>query len=191
MRVRVLLTSLLALVALGAVAAIVLAEKSDGARMLSVVLRNASGAQVGIARLTAASPTAAVDVRVSVRRQQPGFHGFHIHSVGLCEGPSFMSAAGHLQTDPGRSHGEHIGDMPSLLVKGNGTASLRFTTDRFDIGDLQDADGSAVMIHAGPDNFGNIPARYAPGGIDQQTKDTGDSGVRVVCGAIAAGRPSA
>ena len=51
--------------------------------------------------------------------------------------------------------------------------------------DLRDADGSAVMVHAGPDNFANIPARYAAAGPDQMTLDTGDSGARVVCGTIA------
>jgi superoxide dismutase, Cu-Zn family len=188
MRARLLLTSLLALVLLGAVTAIVLAQKSDRARALTITLRQSNGSKVGVAHLAAASPTAAVDVRVSVRRQQPGFHGFHIHAVGKCEGPSFMSAGGHVQANPAQSHGDHIGDMPSLLVKRNGTASLRFTTDRFDLGDLRDADGSAVMIHAGPDNFANIPPRYAPNGPDQQTKDTGDSGDRAACGAIAADR---
>ena len=77
--------------------------------------------------------------------------------------------------------------MSSLLVKRNGTATLRLTTDRFTIADLRDADGSAVMVHAGADNFANIPPRYAPGGPDQATLDTGDSGARVACGEIAAG----
>ena len=35
------------------------------------------------------------------------------------------------------------------------------------------ADGSAVMVHSGPDSFANIPARY--GGRDQETLNTGGS----------------
>jgi Cu-Zn family superoxide dismutase len=77
--------------------------------------------------------------------------------------------------------------MPSLLVKRNGTARLRLTTDRFTLDDLRDRDGSAVMVHAGPDNYANVPPRYAPNGPDQETLDTGDSGDRVACGRIAAG----
>ena len=50
--------------------------------------------------------------------------------------------------------------MPSLLVNADGTASAAFETDRFTIRQLRDADGSAVMVHAGPDNFANIPPRY-------------------------------
>jgi Cu/Zn superoxide dismutase len=81
----------------------------------------------------------------------------------------------------------HEGDLPSLLVKRNGTATLRATTDRFTLGDLRDRDGSAVMVHAGADNYANIPPRYAPTGPDQETLDTGDSGDRVACGRIVPG----
>jgi Cu/Zn superoxide dismutase len=35
-----------------------------------------------------------VRVRVEVTGLPPGFHGFHIHSVGLCEAP-FTTAGGH------------------------------------------------------------------------------------------------
>ena len=135
---------------------------------------------------TAASAASPVDVRASVRRLQPGFHGFHIHAVGECVGPAFTSATGHLKA-PDQAHGAHVGDMSSLLAKRNGTATLRLTTDRFTLADLLDADGSAAMVHAGADNFANVPTRYAAGGPDQATIDTGDSGARVACGAIAAG----
>jgi Cu-Zn family superoxide dismutase len=49
--------------------------------------------------------------------------------------------------------------------------------------------GTSIVIHAGADNFGNIPAdRYnqvngAPG-PDQTTMSTGDAGKRVACGVI-------
>ncbi len=185
MRLRVLIVSVLALVACGSLAAIVLAQRADRSSSVRVTLRNVGGVAIGKVVMSARSAKAPVEVRVTIRRQQQGFHGFHVHAVGTCEPPSFMSAAGHLKAD-GAVHGAHRGDMPSLLVKRNGTASLRFTTDGFRIGDLRDADGSAVMVHAGPDNFANIPRRYAPDGPDQATQDTGDSGVRVACGAISA-----
>lgn len=187
MRRRILIASVLVLAGCGSLTAIVLAQRADDTSSLRVTLRNVNGVAVGKVALTASSAKAPVEVRISVRRLQPGFHGFHVHAVGKCEAPSFMSAGGHLKAG-GTAHGAHRGDMPSLLVKRNGTASLRFTTDGFRIGDLRDADGSAIMVHAGADNFANIPPRYAPSGPDQVTQDTGDSGGRVACGKIGAAR---
>jgi Cu-Zn family superoxide dismutase len=187
MRLRVLLAAVLALVSCGALTTIVLAKKKTDARSLRVVLRNADGVAVGLVTMRARSGSAAVSVRVNVRGLTPSFHGFHVHAVGRCEAPTFMSAGGHLGAGA-TNHGMHPGDMPSLLVKRNRTATLSFTTDAFKIGDLRDSDGSAVMVHAGADNFANIPPRYAPGGPDQATLDTGDSGARVVCGRIAPAR---
>jgi Cu-Zn family superoxide dismutase len=184
MRLRIILAAVCAVAGLAGMATLVAAKK-PAPKTIKVVLKNGNGVPVGNASFTAITATSPVIVRVSVRRLQPGFHGFHIHAVGKCEGPTFMSATGHLKAD-GQNHGGHIGDMSSLLVKRNGTATLLLTTDRFKLADLRDADGSAVMIHAGPDNYANIPPRYAPTGPDQMTLDTGDSGARVVCGEIAA-----
>src|SRR5688572_31115607 len=50
----------------------------------------------------------------------------------------------------------HAGDMPSLLVTADGHAWTSFLTDRFTLDELRDGDGSAVMVHAGKDNFANI-----------------------------------
>ncbi len=95
-----------------------------------------------------------------------------------------MSAMGHLK-NPGEEHGRHKGDFPPLFVKRNGTTAARLQTDRLDFATLNDADGSAVMIHADPDNLANIPAaRYDPD-PDQTTRNTGDSGKRVACGTLA------
>jgi Cu-Zn family superoxide dismutase len=41
-----------------------------------------------------------------------------------------------------------------------------------------------VIVHAGPDNFANIPVRYAPNGPDATTLATGDSGARTACGTV-------
>jgi Cu-Zn family superoxide dismutase len=81
-------------------------------------------------------------------------------------------------------HGSHNGDLPSLLVMSDGTGMAMFVTDRFTLADLFDEDGSAVIVHAGADNFGNIPAdRYDPD-ADEATLNTGDAGGRAGCGVI-------
>ncbi len=180
---RILLASVCAVAALAAMTTIVTAKHS-APETIKVTLKNVNGVAVGAVTFTQAKPGSPVDVRANTSRLPSGFHGFHVHAVGMCVAPTFASATGHLKaTDQG--HGSHSGDMSSLLVKRNGTAALRLTTDRFTLADLRDADGSAVMVHADPDNFANVPPRYAPEGPDQATLDTGDSGVRVACGAIA------
>jgi Cu-Zn family superoxide dismutase len=121
-----------------------------------------------------------VEVRVKVHDLPPGFHGFHVHMVGQCE-PPFTSAGGHLNLED-TFHPEHSGDMPVLLVNSDGTGKASFETDRFTLKDLFDEDGSAIMVHALPDNYANIPERY--GEVDQETLETGDSGERIACGAI-------
>ena len=130
----------------------------------------------------------------------PGFHGVHVHSVGKCEANSvaptggapgdFLSAGGHFQA-PGHTGEPMSGDLTSLQVRKDGSALLVTTTDAFTKDELLAGQGTAIMIHAGSDNFANIPAdRYtqtngAPG-PDQTTMSTGDAGKRVACGVIGA-----
>ena len=131
----------------------------------------------------------------------PGqFHGFHVHAngdpingagcVASASQPSttwFVSADGHL-AESGTAHGDHVGDMPSPLVQADGTALLVFHTDRVDPKMLA---GRAVVLHAGRDNYNNVPTGPAP---DQYTPNssaatakstaTGNAGDRVACGLI-------
>lgn len=157
----------------------------------TVVLRGVDGRKVG--RVTLRQKGDLIVVTGLVRSLTPGFHGFHIHAIGLCEanapaGP-FATAGGHYTGGSPTNHGDHAGDMPSLLVTESGKAYAQFLTDRFTLADLRDADGSAVMVHGGRDNFANIPLRYLTGtpptaGPDATTLATGDSGARAACGVI-------
>jgi len=123
------------------------------------------------------------EVRVSASGLTPGFHGFHVHAVGDCSAADFTSAGGHYNP-AGTSHPNHAGDMPVLLVNADGKGSARIRTDRFAVDDLFDADGSAVIVHANPDNYANIPTdRYDPD-PDTTTLATGDAGSRVACGVV-------
>ncbi|CAN5127263.1 superoxide dismutase family protein [soil metagenome] len=152
-------------------------------RVARAALIDATGATVGTVRFERRGKSRALRVSVTVRKLSPGFHGFHVHTVGTCEGPTFMTAGPHLNP-ASASHPAHAGDMPPLLVTRGGKAEARFTTDRFSIADLRDADGSAVMVHALPDNQSNIPTdRYDPD-PDAMTLATGDSGARVACGPV-------
>lgn len=125
------------------------------------------------------------------------FHGFHIHTIGSCDPtpvgtpPAVFGSAGGHWNPTAATHGAHAGDMPSLLVHANGKADAEFDTDRFDVGDLLDGNGSAVVLHAGRDNFANIPATYSSGeppvaGPNAGTNNTGDAGGRYACGVVVA-----
>jgi len=159
----------------------------------TALLKGADGRAVARVKLTELRK-GKVAVRVRARGLTPGFHGFHVHEKGLCEGPGFTTAGGHFSR-AGQAHGGHAGDMPPLFVTADGEAQLSFVTDSFRIGELVAGDGSAVMIHAGRDNLANIPGRYhshvpdassTTFGPDAETLKTGDSGSRVACGAVRA-----
>ena len=131
----------------------------------------------------------------------PGFHGVHIHKVGKCEPHSvaptggapgdFLSAGGHFQA-PGHDREPASGDLTSLEVRKDGTATLVTTTDAFTLDELLSGEKTALIIHAGADNFANIPPeRYTQTngtpGPDATTMTTGDAGKRVACGVIGGG----
>ncbi len=125
-----------------------------------------------------------VVITVIAMNLPPGFHGFHVHQTGACDPAGempFQSAGGHFNPTEA-AHPDHVGDLPTLLINADGAGELLAVTDRFKIADLFDDDGSAMIVHANPNNFANIPERY--GGPDEETLNAGDSGARLACGVI-------
>jgi superoxide dismutase, Cu-Zn family len=181
--------ALLTLVGIGGVSLATLqagpASAQDGVPSAMAVLRSAGGDEVGQVNFTGGPD--GVTLSVHANGLTEGFHGLHVHGNGQCDAPDFTSAGPHFNVpDVDQSmHSGHSGDLPSLLVKTDGTAQLTTVTDRFRIDDLLAGAGTAVIIHAGPDNFGNIPSRYAPA-ADATTLATGDAGARVACGVVRA-----
>jgi Cu-Zn family superoxide dismutase len=167
---------------------------APGTEKITSQLRTADGKPVANATLDFANGYATVTVEtVAGGILTPGFHGLHIHSVGKCDANSvaptggepadFASAGGHFEA-PGQTSHPHSGDLTSLEVRPDGSAKLVTTTAAFTAADLRGGQGTALVIHADPDNFGNIPTRYDSGGPDKETLATGDSGKRVACGVI-------
>ena len=154
-------------------------------------MRTAAGADAGT--VTVRQLAGRVEVRGRLTGLAPGFHGFHVHAARACDGTTpmpFSSAGGHLNTRSA-GHGGPAGDLPALRVLANGTAVAELDTDAFDVDELFDADGAALVVHAAPDNLAHIPARYRHGaftpaesGADTATVTTGDSGGRVLCGVL-------
>ena len=188
-----------AIVALGVIAASVTALEipAGAARPLAkAALHNAAGDRIGTVSFKGEGHYAdRVEVELALPAGAPGlglYHGLHVHTVGTCAAP-FTSAGGHWNTTTGATHGNHTGDLPSVLVGLDGTAYAEFETDRFDVSQLFDTDGAAVVLHSDPDNFGNVPIRSdryadpnawytATGG----TAATGDAGSRYGCGVVQA-----
>jgi Cu-Zn family superoxide dismutase len=165
-------------------------------------LRDPSGQRVGTVEFRVGRHVTTVDAELQwsshVARNQ--FHGFHVHAnsdpangdgcIATGDDPTkwFASADGHL-SKPGQTHGAHLGDMPSPLVGEDGTARLRFTMRRIDPDALR---GAVVILHANPDNFGNVPTGTAPNQYTPNdeveatdlTARTGNAGNRVACGVI-------
>lgn len=149
-------------------------------------LRSPTDEMVGSAAFTEAS--GGVNVRVQVRGLPSGAHGIHVHEMGKCEAPDFMSAGGHYNPTA-RQHGlqnpqgAHGGDQPNLNVGPDGSATfdgmLMGVTLGSGTGSLFKTDGAALVIHANAD--------------DQMTDPSGNSGGRIACGVIArmAGSPQA
>ena len=155
------------------------ADAGEGAR---AVLRNQAGTEVGVVKFSQENGFVQVKAEASFPGSlAPGFKGFHIHAGGECVAP-FTSAAGHLGhdgSDPASTpHSTHEGDMPVLLVNEDGSAFSRFLTDRVTIAEIL---GRTVIVHMGPDNYGNV-TRY--GTPDAATLGTGDAGARYACGVI-------
>ena len=167
-------------------------ESADSDDELTASLVDPAGTEVGTVRFT--DEDGGLEVSVEVDGLPPGFHGFHVHAVGVCEPDSanpadpsmtgdFLSAGGHVGVGDA-DHGAHAGDLPVLFVDGSGAGSLTTVTDALTRADLTDDDGSAVMVHADRDNYANVPERYAPGGADAMTRNTGDAGARIACGTV-------
>ena len=140
----------------------------------------ANGLPAGTAQLFAHGDE--VTLGVLATGLAPGEHGFHLHTTGRCEGPDFKSAGGHLNP-ANRTHGrlspggKHLGDMPNLVVDSSRSAraTVELDGDRATVIDtIFDGDGTAVVIHAGPDDYRTDPA--------------GDAGARLACGIMR--RPS-
>lgn len=144
-------------------------------REAQATLRNQEGQAVGEAHLYAAN--GGVRLIVTVRQLPPGLHAIHLHETGRCQAPGFESAGPHLNPH-GRQHGEanpmgpHAGDLPNLYVKPNGEARYEVFSERVTMSEILDQDGAALVIHAQHDDY--------------RTDPSGQSGERIVCGAVEA-----
>lgn len=153
-------------------------------RRATATLQDPAGDNVGTVTLTQAGE-GPVSVAVRLTGVPAGAHGIHFHAVGSCDatGATPFGSAGSHFNPAGKQHGldnpagPHAGDLPNVQVAADGTGSASFTTDRISLGagttSVFDADGTAVILHAGSD--------------DQRTDPAGNSGARMACGVVTRG----
>ncbi|HUP68071.1 MAG TPA: superoxide dismutase family protein [Sphingomicrobium sp.] len=145
-------------------------EPAGGAPMALV---NASGQSIGSVR--AWQTAGGVTFRILATGLPHGVHGFHVHSVGRCDGPDFASAGGHWNPSA-RKHGinnpagPHAGDLSNVTVAANGVLRETVTVPGASMASLLDADGAALVLHAAADDYTTDPS--------------GNSGARIACAVI-------
>lgn len=167
------------LVFLAATVGLVVVAQQTGRRQATATFRDASGKDVGQATLVQTQH--GVLVKMTLAGLPAGEHAFHVHETGKCE-PPFKTAGGHFNPTK-KAHGisakkgMHAGDLPNIHVPQAGAVELSlFLADvTLDKGraSLLDSDGSALVLHAGPDDYVTDPA--------------GNAGDRIACAVVQEG----
>lgn len=166
--------------AAAAMALSALASSAQGATTATAPLVASDGAKAG--SVTVTQGPKGVLVQITVRGLAPGWHGVHFHETGTCATPDFKSAGGHVHATASHVHGllnpagDEAGDLPNLYVSADGVGMAQFFSTTVSLSGVRgqpallDADGSAVVVHAGADDF--------------LTQPIGGAGGRVACGVL-------
>lgn len=106
-----------------------------------------------------------------------GEHALHFHETADCSDTEAFETAGAHHNPTSAEHGflpeagPHAGDLPNVVIAAGETTAVSMFTPmvRFTEGEapLFDDDGSALVIHAGADDYESQPS--------------GDSGDRIAC----------
>ncbi|MFQ6554127.1 superoxide dismutase family protein [Aestuariibius insulae] len=140
-------------------------------------VQSRDGAAIGTVYV---NPTASgfVTINIALTDLPEGALGVHIHETGDCSAEDFSSAGGHLAE--GREHGilteggPHPGDLPNVIVQQTGVVNVEYFSNLLEIDEMMfDEDGSAFIVHSGPDDYTSQPS--------------GAAGDRIACGVFTRG----
>lgn len=143
----------------------------------SFTFAGGDGSPLGSA--TASEGAGGVTLMIEAMGMPAGVHGIHLHEKGLCDGPTFESAGAHWNPASkmhGRDNpqGAHLGDLENLTIPASGAASASVTVAGGTMAAMADADGTALVVHAKPDDY--------------KTDPSGESGDRIACAVVAAAK---
>jgi superoxide dismutase, Cu-Zn family len=146
----------------------------------TIELQNAQHKAIGTATLTDAPK--GVLLRVEASGLTPGWHGIHFHEKGDCSDAAFKAAGGHVHAATPTVHGllnpqaNDDGDLTNIHADAKGKVMAEIFSPLVSLNGagsrpaLLDADGSALVIHAKPDDY--------------NTQPIGGAGDRVACAVI-------
>ncbi len=138
------------------------------------------GAAMG--KVTVTDAPKGVILRVEASGLTPGWHAIHFHEKGVCNDEGFKLSGAHIHPGKMGVHGllnpkaSDFGDLPNIWAGADGTANAEVFSPLVSLGGagkrpaLADADGSALVIHANPDDY--------------MTQPIGGAGARVACAVI-------
>jgi Cu-Zn family superoxide dismutase len=143
---------------------------------------SAQGVGKSIGTISFADTAAGLLITPHLSDLSPGHHGFHIHENPSCQpkekdgvmtaaqaaGPHFDPA--HTARHGGPHGGGHAGDLPVLVVGADGKVDAALApVKELTVAAIRNR---SVMIHAGGDNYSDVPAPL------------GGGGARIACGVI-------
>ena len=157
-----------------ALAAMIAGAAEAAPQTLIAELKNSTGQTVGAVIATEAPK--GVLLKVEAKGLSAGWHGLHFHEKGDCSKSDFTSAGAHVHGSAAAVHGllnpaaNDLGDLPNVHAGADGAVSAEVFSSLVTLKALRDADGSAVVIHANPD--------------DHMAQPIGGAGPRVACAVI-------
>ncbi|MBB5213132.1 superoxide dismutase family protein [Microbulbifer hydrolyticus] len=158
-----------------------MALSASAETVVSVLKLDSKGVGAMLGTVTITETPYGLVFRPRLKGLPRGLHGFHLHENGSClpamkDGKMVPGLAAGSHYDPKKTgrHGMpwgdgHLGDLPALYVDADGQAYEPVLAPRVKLSDLK---GRALMVHAGGDNYSDMPSPL------------GGGGARIACGVI-------
>lgn len=143
-------------------------------------LVSAEGTGRSIGKVVVTETAAGLLFTPALKDLPPGAHGFHVHENPSCDpgekdgkASAALKAGGHFDPTQSGKHGGpesggHEGDLPRIVIGPDGTGTTPVMAPR--LKKLAVLEGHALIIHAGSDNYSDVP------------KPLGGGGERIACG---------